>query len=185
MNHEMTLRFQSELEAGEHILWCGQPKQGLLLRPSDAFLIPFSLFWAGFAIFWEVMAFTGEAPFFFMLWGIPFVLVGLYFLAGRFFVDARQREKTYYALTNERVIILSGLFGRSVRSLSLKTLSEVNLSAKDNGRGTITFGPSQPVGGWYAGAGWPGMGKYAPPAFEMIEDARQVYTLLRKAQRER
>ena len=33
-----------------------------------------------------------------MLWGIPFVLVGLYIVFGRFFVDAKQREKTCVAI---------------------------------------------------------------------------------------
>jgi hypothetical protein len=33
-----------------------------------------------------------------------------------------------------------------------------------------------------AGSGWPGMGKYQPPAFEMIENARPVYDQIRAAQ---
>ncbi len=184
MLSDTTATFREELSAGERILWSGQPKQGFMLRPSDAFMIPFSLLWGGFAIFWESMVVVGGAPFFFMLWGIPFVLMGLYMIAGRFFVDAKQREKTYYALTNERVIILSGLFGRNVRMLSLKTLSDINISVKNDSSGTITFGPSHPMASWYSGFAWPGTGKYTAPAFEMIDNAKQVYELLRKAQRE-
>ena len=53
---ESVLSFvQSKLEPGESILWSGEPKAGLLLRPSDALLIPFSLLWAGFAFYWEYM----------------------------------------------------------------------------------------------------------------------------------
>jgi len=179
-----TTLFRDELGAGERILWSSQPRQGLVLRPSDAFLIPFSLLWGGFAIFWESMAIVGSGSLFFMLWGIPFVLVGLYFIVGRFFVDAKVREKTYYALTNERAIILSGLFGRNLRAFSLKTLSDININVKKDGSGTITFGPSHPMASWYSGMQWPGAGKYTAPGFEMIENARQVYELIRKAQRE-
>lgn len=176
--------FQGEIGEGERILWSGQPRQGLMLRPMDAFMIPFSLLWAGFAIFWEIMVIVEEAPFFFMLWGIPFVLVGLYAVVGRFFLEAKQREKTCYALTNERIIIISGLFARNVKTLNLKTLSEINLNQKRNGSGTITFGASHPLAMWYSTMPWPGMGRYNSPSFDMIESVKEVYALIRKAQRE-
>ena len=184
MLNDTTTIFREELSAREQILWSSQPIQGLMLRSSDVFMIPFSLLWGGFAIFWESMVVYVGAPFFFMLWGIPFILFGLYMIVGRFFVDAKQREKTYYALTSERVIILSGLFRKNIRSLSLKTLSEINISVKSNGSGTITFGASHPMAWWHSGFVWPGMGRYTAPAFEMIDNAKQVYELLWKAQRE-
>lgn len=185
MFNDISIRFREELGAGERILWSGQPKQGLILRPSDAFVIPFSLLWGGAAIYWESLAVTGGAPIFFKLWGIPFVLIGLYMIAGRFFVEAKQREKIYYALTNERVIILSGLLGRNVRSLSLKTLTDVNFSLKNNGRGTITFGLCLPtMAWWYSGVTTSSLGRYTLPTFELIDNAKQVYEHLRKAQRE-
>jgi hypothetical protein len=184
MSDNISILFREEIDTDERILWSGLPKQGLILRPSDAFVIPFSLLWGGFTILWETMAVTSGAPISFMLWGIPFVLVGLYLIVGRFFVDAKQREKTYYALTNERVIILSGLFRRDIRSLNLKNLSDINLSVKNDASGTIMFGPSHPMAWWYSGLAWPGMGRNTTPAFEMINNAKRVYDLLRKAQRE-
>src|SRR6266436_215662 len=109
-----------QLSSGEKLLWSGQPRAGIRLRGSDAFAIPFSILWCGFAIFWEPMVVRKGAPVFMMLWGIPFVLAGLYIVFGRFIVDAMSRAKTFYGVTNERVIIISGLFSRQVKSLNLR-----------------------------------------------------------------
>jgi Bacterial PH domain len=174
---------EAELGPGERLLWAGRPPLGLKLRAADAVLIPFSLMWGGFAIFWETMVVRGGAPWFFVLWGIPFVLIGLYLIAGRFVVDARQRAKTFYAVTSERVIIVSGLFLRRVKSLNLDTLTDVSLTERNNGAGTITFGPAPPMAGWYSGGSWPGMGNYLFPSFELSSDARSVYEIIRSAQR--
>src|SRR5574341_1461370 len=106
-----------ELSPTERLLWADRPLTGLRFRPADVFLVPFSLLWGGFAIFWEWSVINSNAPVFFWLWGIPFVLVGLYFIGGRFFVDGWQRDKTYYGVTNERIIIVSGLLNRKVKTL--------------------------------------------------------------------
>ncbi len=178
-------KFRDELNPGERIIWSGQPQQGLMLRPSDALMIPFSLLWGGFALFWEFSVVSGGAPFFFMLWGVPFVLVGLYMIVGRFFFDRAQRSKTYYALTNEQVIIISGVFNQNTQTLDIKKLPELNISAKRDGRGTITFGASPPFSWMRSGVGFPNMGRYyAAPSFEMIEDAKNVYQQIKRLQRE-
>ena len=153
-----------ELGAKEHLLWSGRPRSGLVLRAADAFMIPFSLMWGGFAIFWETMVIIDGAPFFFMLWGVPFVLVGLYLIFGRFWVDARQRYKTYYGVTNERVIIISGLFRRSIKSLNIDTITDVSLTEKSDRSGTITLGPSHPWHSRFGGSNWPGAAQYSAPA---------------------
>jgi hypothetical protein len=155
----------------------------LVLRAVDGFLIPFSLLWGGFAIFWEGGVIMTGAPWFFVVWGVPFVLVGLYIMFGRFWVDARQRARTYYAVTSDRVVIVSGLLARQVRSLNLATLSDVSLTERGNGTGTITFGPVSPYYSWYAGAAWPGFGQSAAPTFELEYEARQVYEIVCAAQR--
>src|SRR5207248_6281465 len=61
------------LDSGESLIWSGTPRQGILLRPSDAYMIPFSLLWGGFAIFWEasVLRLSGPNAGFMSIWGIP------------------------------------------------------------------------------------------------------------------
>lgn len=173
---------QNELNPNEQLLWAGRPRQGFLLRASDGLLIPFSLMWGGFAFVWEFEVVTTDAPFFFKLWGIPFVLVGCYFIFGRFFTDANQRAATIYGVTNERVIIVSGVFRRNVKSLNLRTLTDVSVSQRSDGSGTITFGQLPPFY-WYAHGMGQSFGGPTVPNFELIPDAKGVYETLRNAQR--
>jgi hypothetical protein len=174
---------QSQLSSGESILWSGQPRQGIFLRGADALMIPFSLLWGGFAIFWEASVISSDAPFFFVLWGVPFVLVGLYMIVGRFFADAKQRAHTFYAVTNERILIVSGLLTQKVRSLNLRTLPDLSLSESRNAEGTISFGSGSPFASMFGGfSGWPGMNSRLGPRFEQIENAKAVYEIIRKAQ---
>lgn len=175
-------QIRHELGSNERLLWTGRPRLGLLLRSSDAIFIPFSLMWGGFAIFWEVSVIVAGAPVFFVLWGIPFVLVGLYLIFGRFWVDARERAKAYYGVTNERVLIISGLFRRTVKSLNIDTLTDVSLIEKGDGSGTIALGPTNPWQNWYSDAVWPSTGRWSPPQLELIDDARRVYEIIRDAQ---
>ena len=171
------------LDPGESLLWAGAPRSGLLLRPADAFLIPFSLLWGGFAIFWEAGVLASGAPVFFAVWGVPFVLVGLYFIVGRFFADARVRANTVYGLTNRRAIIVSGLFSKTVSSHPLRTLTEISVRERKDRSGTVLLGRAHPTAAWSAGMQWPGMGASATPAFELIPEARRVHDQLLEAQR--
>lgn len=187
MWNDQTQAVRAQLESGEQLIWSGQPRQGLLLRPSDAFMIPFSLLWGGFAIFWEVAAILSGAPVFFWLFGVPFVLVGLHLIFGRFFTDARARAATFYGLTNDRIIITSGKHGKRVQSLSLSTLGDITLDERGDGSGTITFAAAgNPFGRWGNVGAWPGVGAtrgQMTPSFEMIPQARKVYEMIRGAQR--
>jgi hypothetical protein len=148
---------EEQLGPQEQLLWAGRPPAGLLLRPAEAFLIPFSLLWCGFAIFWECAAITQIADPLFVLFGIPFVLMGLYIVFGRFVYDIKEREHTFYGLTNERVLIVSGIVRRTVKSLNLRTLSDVSMTERPDGSGTITFGHGSFFPWSFQSAGWPGI----------------------------
>jgi hypothetical protein len=82
---------------------------------------------------------------------VPFVLAGLYVIVGRFFVDAWRRGQTEYGVTSERVIIVRGGFSSSLTSLDAPTLTDITLDAKQNGNGTITFGPTSFTSSLYVG----------------------------------
>lgn len=167
---------QSYIQSGEKILWAGRPGQGLRLQSSDKFLVPFSLLWGGFAIFWESGVIATRAPIFMKLWGIPFVLVGLYLIVGRFFWDSWIRSQQIYALTNQRLVTLRG---KSLVSSSLRSLPQLNLRVGGNGAGTIEFGQpnayrSNNFSGWSPST--------SGSSFQFLQNAQDVYALIIKAQ---
>jgi hypothetical protein len=163
------------------LLWTGRPASGLRFHRNDALYVPFSLMWGGFAIFWETMAVSIGTPWFFKLWGIPFVLAGLYMIAGRFFVDAYRRSQTWYGVTSDSALILRQGWAGKLQRLYLPSINKIDLELAPAGTGTITFGDA-PAATWFSGRqNWSG-GPDAP-SFEGIGEAQRVYDLCVKAQR--
>ncbi len=121
----------------EYVLWQGKPGKGRLFSAADAFLLPFSLFWCAFAFFWEFTAISSGAPPFFALFGLPFILVGVYLLFGRFLYTAILRKKTFYAITNKRILCKRG---NKIDLLEGKDLPPMEITLYKDGFGTITFG---------------------------------------------
>ena len=171
------------LNPDEKLYWTGRPKTVIIFRSADIFMIPFSVIWCGFAIFWFTAALVSEAPFFFSAFGIPFVIIGLYFVFGRFWADSIRRANTTYGITDNRIILKYGTFSKKIESLNIRTLSDITIDEKGDGSGTITLGPTHPFYSMYQGMNWPGM-KNAP-ALELIPDVRKIYDLIIKLQKEK
>jgi len=169
------------LRDDERLLWSGRPRSGIILHRVDALLIPFSLAWAGFAFSWEAAVLASGAPLFMTAFGLPFVAVGLYMVCGRFFADALRRARTYYALTDKRALIVTQARERlSVKEHRLGSLVDLSIRAKPDGSGTIVFGPPSAHPVWLAGTAWPSLTQL--PAFEAVENVRDVHDRLRRAQ---
>src|SRR5579863_4071401 len=111
---QAAMKLQPELSASERIQWAGSPNPGVIFHSDDWFIIPFSFLWGGFAIFWEASdlgiwethAKSHPISWFMAFWGFPFVVIGQYMIWSRFFWDAWLKRRTYYAVTNRRVLIL-------------------------------------------------------------------------------
>jgi len=189
------MQFQAELLSGESLLWTGQPLRRVIFHQRDLFSIPFSLMWGGFAIFWE-WGVTGDfghsanahaAPSFFALWGIPFVVMGQYLIWGRFLYIAWKKGRTYYAVTNKRVVVLNAGMSRKISDAFLRNLDSVSLSTRSDGTGTIEFSPqpnAQSFGFFKSNRSGAQMDiDLSQLAFHDIDDARNVYQLI-QAQRE-
>lgn len=180
--HSQEAALQRHLLRGERILWAGRPNPNRLLAFGDVFLIPFSLMWGGFAIFWEtavigIGAKSGHAaPGFFVLWGIPFVLVGQYLIWGRFIYKRWDRQRTIYAVTNQRVLTLRG---NMLQSMFVNQLATINQTVRRDGSGTLDFG-NLPFGHAFwanSGMGWFSR-RGGLLAFYDIENVANVYRLI-------
>lgn len=123
------------LNANETIEWIAQPKQGLLFRKNDGCLIPFSLAWGGFVFIWELFAIMNQ-ELLFILWGIPFVFLGVYLIFFRFIHDVFIRKKTIYALSNRRFLFKNG---DKFQAFFFSELHKIKLLKHKKGLGTILF----------------------------------------------
>lgn len=101
-----TQMVREQLRPGEDLIWCGMPDRTALLGPADAYLIPFSIVWFSFACFWEAGV-TQTGAGFMTLFGIPFIAIGLYMVAGRFIYKRISHGRTAYGVTRDRAIIVT------------------------------------------------------------------------------
>lgn len=127
--------YRQYLSAGESVLWRGQPEAGHLFNTGNIPLAFFGLFFLGFSLFWEWNAIESGIVFM-MLWGLPFVAVGAYLVFGQFIHAAYLRNKTFYVITNQRLLIKKG---RNISIYHANDLPPSTLRIHSNGNGTIFF----------------------------------------------
>jgi hypothetical protein len=148
---QATVKVQQELRSGESVHWAGTPNPHVIFHSDDWAMVPFSLFWGGFSIFWEasVLGYWGNGPrsggpsIFMAIWGIPFVLIGQYLIWGRFFYDGWLKRRTYYAVTNRRVLIVQEGWKRKTSWMYLEAIPSINRDGMMTG--TVWFGPKNPI----------------------------------------
>lgn len=103
--------------------------------------------WGGFATFWEISVLSNHHArntILFPVWGIPFVLIGLYLIIGRFFVRRWTLKNTSYAVTNRRVLAMTPSFrgGRRESAVWLQSYPQIDKRGGRNRRGTLFIGGS-------------------------------------------
>lgn len=141
------LRAQSELQSGESLYWTGvanPSRAAVSALPATLFGIPF----AGFALFWISTAWHATqgmarssnafAKSFsvFPIFGVPFLLVGLGILLAPLWVYLKGRN-TVYAVTNKRVMIISGASNRTVKSCTAADIVSVDHRERPDGSGDV------------------------------------------------
>jgi hypothetical protein len=177
------------LEPGETILWQGAPdgrnRWSDLASVGTAFGLFFTLFslsWMGFAAF----SMPGALGFLFVLFGMPFLLVGLYLCGGRIIFEARDRRRTHYTLTDRAAYIARDRFGK--RSLDRYEITvDMPLGLEDGDIGTVYFAEKTVRHATHNATGDIHQADTAVTTstvrigFEQIETPRKVFALLRDA----
>jgi len=186
---EMEHRLRSELNRTEKLIWSGQPIAKCSIGGSLLHVVIgafFTLFW----VFWVIMTFsmtrhdhsseTSLFSYLFPLWGIPFVLFGLAGVSSPYW-KWRKAQKTVYALTDERALILTPTWrgGVSVRSIPPEKLSPRKRTRNSDGSGSLLFSrvtvtlPACNPSGTYV----------VPVGFEHIAAVRELDELIEKTYR--
>lgn len=124
------------LTGDEYVLWQGRPEKGMVFSFSDVITTLFSVVWLAFSVFWEYTVIKNSPSVVMVLWGIPFVAVGIYLLFGRFIQRIIADKNTYYVVTNKRIIIKQG---RRIKFFDGDDLPPMNITIHKNGNGTISF----------------------------------------------
>ncbi|MCH8620328.1 hypothetical protein [Undibacterium sp. TS12] len=171
---------------GERLLWSGQPRQGIMFTMSDMVVLP-----ATMLIFDEALSMAehswypgGELEF--ILIALPFLLFSTYMMLGRFVYDAMLRAKTWYAVTDKRIIVIPGCQRFTERSVYMQHLPEPEYKEARNGSGTVYFGRLSPSAPGIAKlACMPLIGNNLGPFFDTITEPRKVVELIAQVQKSR
>ncbi len=172
-----TAGWEGLLDDDENIVWQGQPDGKFRLRGKNIVISVFGLFFLVFSLFWTVMAASaGQMPvgmrLLFPLFGLPFVLVGLYLVVGIHWFDALGRRKTHYTLTNKRAFIATQMFGKRLKSYPID--EDTVLDLRPGPPDSLFFAEEvrRRKNGTFR----------VPVGFELIPNGHAVYQLFRKAQ---
>jgi hypothetical protein len=144
------LRAQSELQSGESLYWTGTAdpvRAALSALPAAIFGIPF----AGFALFWISQAYHATSAMsksssnaftsgfrVFPLFGLPFLIIGLGIVLAPLWAFLKGGS-TVYAVTNQRVMIITGTSNRSVKSYTPADILGVEHRERPDGSGDIVL----------------------------------------------
>jgi hypothetical protein len=182
MGLDIQRRLEGRLLPGERVLWTGRPKQGLLLSAIDLWLLPMILLTAAPPLLILTRAVRSPIvhhPSEFVGVIFPFLVI-LLLIAIRAGMDIWLRARTFYGVTDRRILIWRDGPLASYKVLDRARISAVELRGGGR-RGSIRFGTGS--------TNWGGTPALFPilavlPQFLAIENPRQVFDLIQETQPE-
>ncbi len=184
---EVSLKFQPELMVGESLLWTGRPNPRVIFHSEDLYIIPLNLLLGGSMIFSEMseLGYWSNSPrngtpnsVFDAPWAILLFLFTQYMIWGRFIYYGWLKRRTYYAVTNRRVLVAREGWSRKT---SWMYASDIPTITREGSMiGTLWFGPKYPL---YRGPGEKRRGRSRfriedVPVFVDIDDPDSVYRMV-------
>jgi len=139
--YELQMIVEAELHDDEQLLWSGQPNpKRLMLRAMP--IVLFAVPWTAFAVFWMCGAAGFKVPdfkdgqSFFPLFGIPFVLIGIFMLCSPL-LALRKARRTIYAVTDQRAIIFQKGTSLQIESFGPDDLGDTIKRLRNDGSGDL------------------------------------------------
>ena len=141
---DLRSKVDRELEPGERVEWIGMPIPRYFTSSSTGLFL-FAIPWTAFAIFWMCGAAGFQIPDFkegsdfFVLFGVPFLLIGLAMLSSPFWTY-KKSFKTVYVITDHRAITFEGgWMSTTIRSYPPEKLSDIYRREKKDGSGDVVI----------------------------------------------
>ena len=127
---EAEQRLREELKRGEKLLWTAQPICNRAWYPSIPVVV-FAILWT---LFWLSLVVSLPA------YSVPFMLLGVWMLSLPYWMR-RRAQKTVYALTDQRALILTPAWRNAVtvRSIRPEDLSIRTRTQRSDGSGSLFF----------------------------------------------
>ncbi|HMQ57647.1 MAG TPA: hypothetical protein PKE65_03800 [Rhizobiaceae bacterium] len=173
---------QRELQQGETLIWADQPKNRGAHAKKKIGISIFGIPFLAFALFWTAAAsgflFDGEGPpgligIIFPLFGLPFIFAGLGMVLSPLWA-LRKAGRTFYALTDRRVVIAESGKTWTARSWALDDLGQLERTERADGTGDVVFAKT-----WVRGA--KGGGHNEHHGFYGIAEPARVEQAIRQA----
>jgi len=157
------------LDPEEDILWQGRPDGRFHFKLHMIASFVFGLIFAGFSLIWMVAA--SIAGGYFWLLGSAHFFVGIGVAIIPFFKGRFTRRRTWYTLTNKRAYIATQFpfIGRNLKAYPIRPGTPI--AFVDGAKPSIYF--SHKVSGR----------RNLPVGFEMIEDGKQVLSIMEDLQK--
>jgi hypothetical protein len=153
MDNKATEIINQSLQLEETLIWAGQPKKGLVFEVVDIFKTIFILLFVAF-VFFAVRFLSDISILLAAPIGVLFFSAAFILGVGRFFIDAELRKKTFYGVTDKRIIIISKMYPKKVQSVYFNTKPKIKFLPNMDDTSTIDIGLKETTGSGRGGISW-------------------------------